>query len=38
MVVELVTFTAPEGADWQGILADAKATLPRWRTNSDLLR
>ena len=38
MVVELVTFKAPEGADWQSILADAKATLPHWRANTDLVR
>jgi len=38
MIVELVTFRAPEGANWQTILADAKTTLPRWRANSNLVR
>jgi hypothetical protein len=38
MVVELVTFKAPEGADWQSILGDPKATLPHWRANTDLVR
>ena len=38
MIVELVTFRAPPGADWDGILKDARATIPRWRANRDLVR
>jgi hypothetical protein len=38
MIVELVTFKAPPGADWDAILTDARATIPRWRANPDLLR
>lgn len=38
MIVELVTFKAPEGASWQSILADAKSTIPRWRSNDQLVR
>lgn len=38
MIVELVTFDAPPGADWDAILADARATIPRWRANGDLVR
>jgi hypothetical protein len=38
MIVELVTFKAPPGADWDAILADARTVIPRWRANSDLLR
>jgi hypothetical protein len=38
MIVELVTFRAPPGADWDAILADARAVIPRWRGNPDLLR
>jgi hypothetical protein len=38
MIVELVTFSAPPGADWDGILADARATIPRWRANPQLVR
>ena len=38
MIVELVTFKAPPGADWEGILADARATIPRWRANRELVR
>lgn len=38
MIVELVTFRAPPGADRDAILADARATLPRWRANPDLVR
>ena len=38
MIVELVTFKAPEGASWQSILADAKSTIPRWRANDKLVR
>lgn len=38
MIVELVTFEAPEGASWDDILADARATVPRWSANPALLR
>lgn len=38
MIVELVTFKAPPGADWDAILQDARAVVPRWRQNRDLLR
>ena len=38
MIVELVTFKAPPDADWEAILADARATIPRWRANPDLRR
>jgi len=38
MIVELVTFRAPPGADWDAILADARAVIPRWRANPQLVR
>lgn len=38
MIVELVTFKAPPDSDWDGILADARATIPRWRANPQLVR
>jgi hypothetical protein len=38
MIVELVTFKAPPGAAWDDILKDARAVIPRWRANPDLLR
>jgi hypothetical protein len=38
MIVELVSFKAPPGADWDAILTDARATIPRWRANPALLR
>jgi len=38
MIVELVTFRAPAGADWDDILKDARAVVPRWRANPDLSR
>ena len=38
MVVELVTFKAPPGADWDAILAGARATVPHWRANPELVR
>jgi len=38
MIVELVTFKAPPGAEWDAILNDARATIPRWRANPDLVR
>jgi len=38
MIVELVTFRAPAGADWNAILEGAKATLPHWQANPKLVR
>ena len=38
MIVELVTFKAPPDSDWDDILRDARAVIPRWRANPDLLR
>ena len=38
MIVELVTFPATPGADWDAILAEARATIPRWRANPQLVR
>jgi len=38
MIVELVTFRAPSGADWDDILDGARATLPHWRANPKLAR
>ena len=38
MIVELVTFRATPGADWDAILAEARATIPRWRANPQLVR
>jgi hypothetical protein len=38
MIVELVTFKAPPGADWDAILNEARATIPRWNADPDLLR
>src|SRR5262245_17351133 len=38
MIVELVTFKAPPGADWDAILSAARATIPHWRANPDLVR
>lgn len=38
MIVELVTFRATPGADWDAILAEARVTIPRWRANPQLVR
>jgi hypothetical protein len=38
VIVELVTFRATPGADWDAILAEARATIPRWRANPQLVR
>ena len=38
MIVELVTFKAPAGADWDTILAAARATVPHWSANRQLVR
>jgi hypothetical protein len=38
VIVELVTFRATPGADWDAILAEARATIPRWLGNPQLTR
>jgi hypothetical protein len=38
VILELVTFRATPGADWDAILAEARATIPRWRANAQLVR
>lgn len=38
MILELVRFRNPPGLSRDALIADAKATLPRWQANSDLLR
>lgn len=38
MIVELVTFKTPGGWDRSQVLDDAKHTIPKWRSNRDLLR
>ena len=38
MIVELVTFKAPVDGDWDSILDDARATIPRWRADPHLVR
>jgi hypothetical protein len=38
VIVELVTFRATPGADWEAILTEARATIPRWRANAQLVR
>jgi hypothetical protein len=38
VIVELVTFRATPRADWDAILAEARATIPRWRANPQLVR
>ena len=38
MIVELVLFDSPPGKPRAKILEEAKATLPRWRANKELLR
>jgi len=38
VIVELVTFRATPGADWNAILTEARATIPRWRANPQLVR
>ena len=38
MIVELGTVNAPPDADWDDILNDARAVIPRWQANPDLLR
>jgi hypothetical protein len=38
MIVELVTFKTPEGWDRARVLDDARQTIPKWKSNPDLLR
>jgi hypothetical protein len=38
MIVELVEFTHPPGSTRSAIDEGARATLPHWRANADLLR
>jgi hypothetical protein len=38
MIVELVLFKSPPGLDRDAILADARATVPHWQANGDLVR
>lgn len=38
MIVELVTFKAPAGWDRARVMEDAKATVPKWAANRDLVR
>jgi hypothetical protein len=38
VIVELVTFRATPGADWDAILTEARATVPGWRANAQLVR
>jgi hypothetical protein len=38
MIVELVTFTSPSGWARDKVLDDAKATIPKWTANRELLR
>jgi hypothetical protein len=38
MILELVTFRATPGVDWDAILAEARATIPRWSANPQLVR
>jgi hypothetical protein len=38
VIVELVTFRTTPGADWDAILAEARATIPRWHANPQLVR
>jgi len=38
VIVELVTFRAPPGGDWDSILNEAREVIPRWRADPQLLR
>ena len=38
MIVELVTFRAPHGGDWDHILEGARGTIPKWSANPKLVR
>lgn len=38
MIVELITFTSPEGWDRAQVLEDAKGVVPKWVANPDLIR
>lgn len=38
MIAEIVTFQNPEGASREALLEGARATIPRWQGNDQLLR
>ena len=38
MILELVTFQSPAGWDRERVLEDAKAVIPRWAANRELVR
>jgi hypothetical protein len=38
MILEFVTFKIPDGWERERVLEDAKHTIPKWRSNRDLLR
>src|ERR1700720_4978144 len=38
MIVEFVQFTYPPGLTREQILEDARTTIPRWRSNKELVR
>lgn len=38
MIVEIVTFPAPQGWDRARTLDDAKSTIPKWTANRELVR
>ncbi len=38
MILEIVTFNTPGDWDRAQLLADAKATIPRWSANRELVR
>ena len=38
LIAEIVSFQNPEGASREALLEGARATLPRWQANDQLLR
>ena len=38
MICEIVSYPAPEGADREEIVDDAKSVVPKWKANPDLIR
>lgn len=38
MIVEMVTFTRPDGFRDEDLLEDARSTVAHWRANPDLIR
>ena len=38
MILEMVTFDRPEGADSAALLEDARHVIPRWQANPDLVQ